>query len=650
MDEASHVLHLRIGCDGESLATMLTTVAPKLHSLFSEIDLFKKLSRTFTSLRVLKFSGANYTLKLPSSLGELKHLRYFDISETFIRALPESITRLYNLQTLRLFGLWGLTLPDGLRNLISLKHLYFDRQELQPANIGNLNHLQILPMFFVSSERVHRIEELGCLDELHGELAICNLQHVTDKQEANAANLHRKEKLCKMILVWRWTLRDCNSEQVMEGLRPHSNLQSLIVSDYPGKSFPSWMLRPVHGSSTGVFLLNNLMELELINCKCTSLPPLGQLQNLQFLKLKNLVKVECMGNGFHYGESSDAMNDVIKVFPALKIFNLQGMQSLKEWTEMATTNAIMFPCLEELGIFECPLLKSVPLTGQCSSLEKLHISMCTQLSMIGDGLSTSTCLKELFLYQCPDLSSIPVLEGFSSLRYLSVESCSTLEVLPIAGRCSSLEKFWISECKTLSMIGDGLSTAACLDELTIFDLPHLISVPEGLGRLHSLYYLTIMRCPRLRSIPDDSFSSLNRLQKLTIGGFSEELQEFPGLGSIQHLSASLRVLHLIGWKKLKSLPHQLQLLTALEELTIEEFQGMKALPEWLGTLSSLNLMQIISCNTLMYLPSVDVMRSLSNLERFYITKCLLLEPRCAESGPEWSKISHIPEIITTRFV
>ncbi|KAK8525089.1 hypothetical protein V6N12_029934 [Hibiscus sabdariffa] len=644
MGEVSHIWHLSIGCEGESLATMLTTVAPKLHSLFSEIDLFKKLSRTFTSLRVLKFSGANYTLKLPTSLGELKHLRYFDISKTFIRALPESITKLYNLQTLRLLGLWGLTLPDRLRDLISLKHLYFDRQELQPVNIGNLSCLQILPIFFVDSERGHRIEELGCLNELHGELRICNLQHVTDKQEANGANLHCKEKLCKVILEWRWTVRDCNSEQVMEGLQPHSNLQSLIVSDYPGKSFPSWMLRPVHGSSTGLFLLDNLMELELINCKCTSLPPLGQLQNLQFLKLRNLVKVECMGNEFHYGQSSDGKNEVIKVFPALKVLTLQGMQSLKEWTTMATTNTIMFPCLEELGIFECPLLKSVPLTGQCSSLEKLHISRCTQLSKIGDGLSTSTCLKELFLYQCPDLSSIPDMEGFSSLRNVSVDSCNKLEVLSVAGRCSSLEKLWISECRTLSKIGDGLFTATCLEELTISDLPHLISIPEGLGRLHSLYDLTIMRCPRLSSIPGNSISSLNCLRKLTIGGFSGELQEFPGL------SASLRVLHLIGWKRLKSLPHQLQLLTALEELTIEEFQGMKTLPEWLGTLSSLKLMQLISCHNLMHLPSVDVMRSLSNLERFYITKCLLLEPRCAESGPEWSKISHIPEIITTRLV
>ncbi|XP_039026043.1 disease resistance protein RGA2-like [Hibiscus syriacus] len=40
IDEVSHIWHLNFGCDGEALAIMLTTVTPKLHSLFSEIDLF----------------------------------------------------------------------------------------------------------------------------------------------------------------------------------------------------------------------------------------------------------------------------------------------------------------------------------------------------------------------------------------------------------------------------------------------------------------------------------------------------------------------------------------------------------------------------------------------------------------------------------
>ncbi|MFQ6625042.1 hypothetical protein Gotur_003579, partial [Gossypium turneri] len=919
--ECSHIRHLNVGGDGESLPEVLTAVVPKLYSLFSEIDVFKKLSKSFTRLRVLKFVGAANICELPDSLGELKHLRYLDISWTSIEALPKSTTKLYNLQTLRLLGLLRLTFPDGLEKLISLKHLYFDIKELQPVNIGNLTWLQTLPIFIVGSERGCSIKELGSLNELHGELEIRHLEGVRDKQEASGANLHRKENLCKVIFDFGGCDSGCrgyNSEEVMEGLQPHSKLQSLTVSDYRGESFPSWMLRPV-GADT--FLLDNLMELNFFDgINCESLPPLGQLHNLQYLKLRNLTKVKRMGNEFYCNESVDGMNKVIKVFRALKKFTLSGMESLEEWTAMSETKMIMFPCLEKLKIWRCPLLKSVPLTGQCYSLEKLRIVNCEKLSKIGDGLSTSTCLKELDLDYCPDLSSIPNLEGFSSLQYLSVQSCDKLEVLPITGGCSSLEKLRISSCEKLSKIGDGLSTSTCLKELDLDCCPDLSSVPnlegfsslkylsvqscdklevlpitggcssleklyildceklskigdglststclkefhlgycpnlssipnlegfsslqylsvqvcdklevlpitggcssleklyisyceklskigdglssstclkeldltccpdlslipklEGFSSLHylavrgcnklevlpitggcssleklrifncenlskigdglststclkkldldycpnlssipnlegfsvdgcdklesfplkaplsSLKKLMIGGCPNLKPIPsldglsslkelefeevgegwsrllanmlqsnvslcsltilnfpdliwiqDDSLGRLNCLRELAIGGFSEELQEFPWPSSIQYLSASLLVLKLTGWEKLRSLPHQLQFFTALEELRIERFQGVEAFPEWLGNLSSLKRLSIGLCVKLMYLPSVDVMRSLSKLERIHIQGCPQLKTRCErESGPEWSKISHIPHV------
>ncbi|XP_022761324.1 putative disease resistance protein RGA3 [Durio zibethinus] len=272
-DGISHTRHLAVSHHGESIPRLVKAVAPKLHSLFSKIDVFEKMSMTFKSLRVLKFFGAGCTnLKLPAAMGELKHLGYLDVSETSIRTLPRSITRLYNLQTLRFIDCWELTLPDGLRNLISLRHIHFDLAILQPVDLQHLTSLQTLPMFAVGAvERRHRNDELKCLNQLVGELRICQLEHVKDKDEARGARLCNKPYLGKLIFEWS-TMRGGygNLEEVLENLQPHPNLLSLIIRNYAGQKFPSWMLRP----DNGLFLLDNLMELELIECiNCKSLPP-----------------------------------------------------------------------------------------------------------------------------------------------------------------------------------------------------------------------------------------------------------------------------------------------------------------------------------------------------------------------------------------
>lgn len=66
-----------------------------------------------------------------------------------------------------------------------------------------------------------------------------------------------------------------------------------------------------------------------------------------------------MGNEFYYSESTDGMNEVMRVFPALKEFTLEGMESLEEWIAMKATNATMSPCLERLEISGCPGLESL---------------------------------------------------------------------------------------------------------------------------------------------------------------------------------------------------------------------------------------------------------------------------------------------------
>ncbi|KAB2039437.1 hypothetical protein ES319_D02G009300v1 [Gossypium barbadense] len=630
-DEVSHIQHLSIGYDGESLPIILTAVAPKLHSLFSEIDVFKKLSRTFTSLRVLKFSGADYILELPASLGDLKHLRYMDISKTSIKVLPRSITKLYMLQTLRFMGCREIAFPDGLRNLISLKHIHYDQQRSQPIELRHLISLQTLPMFFVRDIEFH-LDALECLNELGGELRICNLQSVRDKEEARKANLRLKTKLCKVIFEWSEFSND-TCEEVLEGLQPHSGLQSLIVWNYGGEKLPSWMSRPVHGSNIGSLLLDNLMELELNSCiNCKSLPPLGQLQSLKFLALRNMGKVKRIGNEFYCDGSSQCE---IEVFPALKTFILRQMKNLEEWTAM--TAATMFPCLEELLVSDCPLLESVPLTGGCLSLKKLWVEDCSKLSRIGDGLATSTVLEELTIVKCGDLFSIPNLNGFSALRSVYVSDCGRLGIVPIAGICSSLEEFCISECKDLSEIGGGLSTSTCLKELKLSGCANLSSIPdlEGFsflrnldisecskleivpirGRCSSLQKLHISSCRKLSKIGDGLSTSTN-LEEL-------KLSDCPNLSSIPDLEgfSFLRNLDISECSKLEIVPIRGRC-SSLEKLHISSCQNLSKIGDGLSTSTNLEELKLSDCPNLSSIPDLEGFSFLRNLD---ISECSKLE-------------------------
>ncbi|KAK6279566.1 hypothetical protein POUND7_019833 [Theobroma cacao] len=428
----------------------------------------------------------------------------------------------------------------------------------------------------------NQIEELGCLSQLRGELKISNLEYVRDKDEARGAKLQEKTKIYKLEFVWQSHREGLNNdEDVLEGLQPHLNLKSLTITGYAGDNFPSWISTKAQivGDS---LLLNNLVNLNLINCrKCQNIPTIGQLRNLKVLTIDGLENVKYIGIEFYLNDSMCGGQEALSLFPALRKFTLKEMSNLEEWVEeveaamIGRAQVLVFPCLEELIIWRCPKLKSVPIMSGYSCLQKLDIRWCEQLSFIGDGLSASTCLKELSIWECSSL----------------------------------------------------------------------MSIPEDLGKLHSLRSLGITFCGKLTSIPA-SLCHLTQLKVLRIGGFLEKLEEFPGFGSIQSLNLSLEDLRLYGWEKLKALPYQLQYLTSLTSLDIRDFNEVEAMPMWLGNLSSLRELEFRRCKNLMHVPPLETMQHLTKLQTLRLYDCPKLKERCAEdSRHEWSKISHIPNII-----
>ncbi|BFG13844.1 hypothetical protein CerSpe_001180 [Prunus speciosa] len=123
-----------------------------------------------------------------------------------------------------------------------------------------------------------------------------------------------------------------------------------------------------------------------------------------------------------------------------------------------------------------------------------------------------------------------------------------------------------------------------------------------------------------------------------MGPFSEELDSFPDF----ELPSQIQTLEITWWPKLKSLPQQIQhLTTSLTSLEIDSFDGVEALPKWLGNLTSLNILRISQCKNLVSLPAVEVMQHLTKLQELVIDTCPHLRVRSAlKSG-----LSHIPRIV-----
>ncbi|XP_022878965.1 putative disease resistance protein RGA3 [Olea europaea var. sylvestris] len=245
VDDILQVRHLAIESIGEEMVKDIKERASYLHTLFLRSNVPDGILPYFKHLHSLKLCNANIK-ELPTSIGTLKHLRYLDVSDNKdLTTLPESICKLYNLQTLRI--LWHYLyreirrLPRDLRFLTRLKHLCIDtvtKDFKMPPKIGSLSCLQTLPLFCVSDEEGCRIDELGKLKKLKGKLQIRNLELVRSNTEVEHADMAGKLNIYKFYFHWtpsRYRYfndesesmdsseSNINDESVLEGLQPHYN-------------------------------------------------------------------------------------------------------------------------------------------------------------------------------------------------------------------------------------------------------------------------------------------------------------------------------------------------------------------------------------------------------------------------------------------
>ncbi|PIA64226.1 hypothetical protein AQUCO_00100012v1 [Aquilegia coerulea] len=413
--------------------------------------------------------------ELPKEVELLLHLRYLDLSRAKLTELPESLCKLYNLQTLKLDYCYDLCkLPNGIGELSNLRH--FENKgtyELKyfPKGIERLSCLRTLNKFVVSGATGGcRIGELGNLIHLGGDLEIRGLWQVENMIEAKQAGLQEKKNLDSLLLDFDGgefsSAEDREKmEGVLKGLQPHNNLKTLEIYKYPGLTI-DW-------------LCLDLRHLSFSYCEnITSLPAdLGKLQFLKSLTVKyvgemkdvsfQLLKIS--GNG-----DSSSSSSSLELFPKLqflKLINLRKWEEEEEENEKIDRFSIM-PCLLELEIVFCPKLKVLP-----------HYMMF------------SKTLRKLSIHNCPRLSGMkpclpPLLEELSLWGDVGVLSSS---LFPINN-----------------------NSYPNLKSVTIIGSLEISSLPQGLNQFTSLQKLHLSYCESLDFKPEEEFRHLHTLPTLTI--------------------------------------------------------------------------------------------------------------------------------------
>jgi len=564
-------------------------------------------------LRVLDLHGGDLHF-LPSSIGKLKHLRYLDLSWNFeLEKLPNSITRLQNLQTLRLSNCVSLKeLPRGIKRLVNLRHLEIEEcydLTYMPRGLGQLTNLQTLSSFVVPSGSHSRcssgLQELNGLNKLRGELVIFGLRHRKGvASEYKAANLKEKQHLHALGLCWvdEGDVNDLDvatDEASLEGFQPHPNLKQLHLLYYWGSRLSSWLL-----------LMTNLVRFELWMCKkCQYLPPLSQLPSLKFLSLKNMEAMQYISNSDDGNEFSSSSSALVPFFPSLKEIQLRDCPNLKGWwrredssvevnsdnfVEITTVTSLTkhcllpsFPCLSILSLKNCPTLTSMPMFPHLErelDLDNASSKPLQQTMMMNTAASQSSTSTSTTSF-----SSTPL----SKLKYLQLSSIADLETLSLQN-LTSLESLKISNCHRLKSLSPGIQ--------------HLIA----------LQVLNLEDCLELELAKD------------------EDWMQWQGLTSLLSLRFS-------SLPKLVSLPLGLQHATTLQKLKISDCVSLTAIPEWIHNCKSLQVLEIRRCLSLASLP--EAMLRLTSLQRLQIINCPILLPRCErETGEDWVKIAHIPEL------
>ncbi|XP_025635777.1 putative disease resistance protein At3g14460 [Arachis hypogaea] len=369
------------------------------------------------------------------------------------RTLPEELCTLYNLQTLKLNKCrWLMKLPNNMQDLVNLRHIDIEGAGLEemPKGISKMRDLQFLR---------------ACLE------------NVIDGDQALEARMAEKKNIRSLYLTWSSDNDTADSQDIINNLRPHTNLRELSINEYMGQTFPNWL-----GHSS----FRNMTKIYLKCCSnCFELPSVGQLPSLKHLQLNEFNKLTRVGAKFNKDDESSFCGTP---FPMLKTLCFSDMYCWEEWLSVSSEFELdAFPWLRVLTMRNCPLLRG-DLPSQLPALKSIRISQCAQLAF--------------------------TLPRVDAMLKLSVEGPHQVEAVFEAiarNQLNCLQSLRISRCYS-SISFPGACLPFSLQNLEILGCPYL-EFPMSQKLRESLQSVSIFdSCFSLVSFPLASFPNLTALR------------------------------------------------------------------------------------------------------------------------------------------